>query len=163
MLKAHKDLAISCDVPEDNIFICKNGDTVIMDKNGCHKGKRVQAGDVYVDGSRVGDIGSVVIKDRKLMSKDGVLIAILNIDPIKHTLLIKPNITTRGFVLVNENTSLIREIENKVSEIVNKALNGRYNVIDLKNQVILELNMFINEKTGRRPMILPVIMEVKNK
>ena len=75
--------------------------------------------------------------------------------------MIKPNITTRGFVLVNENASLIREIEYKVTEIVNKALNGRYNVTDIKNQVILELNMFINEKTGRRPMILPVIMEVK--
>ena len=103
----------------------------------------------------------VVIKDRKLMSKDGVLIAILNIDVNKHSLLIKPNITTRGFVLVNENASLIREIENKVSEIVNKSLSGKYNVIDIKNQVILELNMFINEKTGRRPMILPVIMEIK--
>ena len=161
MLKAHKDLAVSCDVPENNIFICKNGDVVLMDKNGCRRGKRVQAGDVYVDGSRIGDIGSVVIKDRKLMSKDGVLIAILNIDVNKHSLLIKPNITTRGFVLVNENASLIREIENKASEIVNKSLNGKYNVIDIKNQVILELNMFINEKTGRRPMILPVIMEVK--
>ena len=75
--------------------------------------------------------------------------------------MIKPNITTRGFVLVNENASLIREIEYKVTEIVNKALNGRYNITDIKNQVILELNMFINEKTGRRPMILPVIMEVK--
>ncbi len=161
MLKAHKDLAVSCDVPENNIFICKNGDVVLMDKNGCRRGRRITAGDVYVDGSRIGDIGSVVIKDRKLMSKDGVLIAILNIDVNKQTLLIKPNITTRGFVLVNENASLIREIENKVSEIVNKSLSGKYNVIDIKNQVILELNMFINERTGRRPMILPVIMEIK--
>ena len=110
---------------------------------------------------RIGDIGSVVIKDRKLMSKDGVLVAILNIDPDKHTLLIKPNITTRGFVLVNENADLIREIENKVAEIVNKSLSNKYSITDLKNQIILELNLFINEKTGRRPMILPVIMEVK--
>ena len=62
---------------------------VIMDKDGCHRGKRVTAGDVYVDGSRIGDIGSIVIKDRKLMSKDGVLVTILNIDPSKHQLLIK--------------------------------------------------------------------------
>lgn len=161
MLKEHVDLAVSCGVLEENTFICKNGDVIILDNDGCHRGKRVQAGDVYVDGSRIGDIGSVVIKDRKLMSKDGVLVTILNIDPETHTLLIKPNITTRGFVLVNENAELIKEIENKVTEIVNKSLNGRYNVTDIKNQVILELNMFINEKTGRRPMILPVIMEVK--
>ena len=161
MLKTHVDLAKQCDIPENHTFICENGDVVILDNEGCHRGKRVQAGDIYVDGSRIGDIGSVVIKDRKLMSKDGVLVAIINIDPDKHALLIKPNITTRGFVLVNENADLIREIENKVSEIVNKSLSSKYSITDLKNQIILELNLFINEKTGRRPMILPVIMEVK--
>lgn len=161
MLKTHHDLAISCDIPEDKIFICQNGDVINIDQDGCHRGKRVQAGDIYVDGSRIGDIGSVVIKDRKLMSKDGVLVTILNIDPENHSLLIKPNITTRGFVLVNENADLIHQIENKVADIVNKFLANKYNLTDLKNQVILELNLFINEKTGRRPMILPVIMEVK--
>ena len=163
MLKQHVDLAKLCDIPEENTFICQNGDVVIMDSEGVRRGKRVQAGDIYVDGSRIGDIGSVVIKDRKLMSKDGVLVTILNIDPTKHTLLIKPNITTRGFVLVNENADLIREIENKVAEIVTRTLAGKYNITDLKNQIILELNLFINEKTGRRPMILPVIMEVTKK
>lgn len=161
MLKAHSNLAVSCGVKEENIFICKNGDSLIMDDEGVRFGKRVPAGDIYVDGSRIGDIGSVVIKDRKLMSKDGVLVTILNIDSTNRTLLIKPNITTRGFVLVNENAELIKEIENKVTEIVNHALAGKFNLTDLKNQVILELNMFINEKTGRRPMILPVIMDVK--
>lgn len=160
MLKEHQNLAISCGIPEDHTFICKNGDVVIMDNEGVHRGKRVQAGDVYVDGSRIGDIGSVVIKDRKLMSKDGVLVTIVNIDTVNHNLLIKPNITTRGFVLVNENAELIHEIEAKVAEIVNRALSGKYNLTDLKNQIILELNLFINEKMGRRPMILPVIMEV---
>lgn len=161
MLKEHSDLAVSCGVKEDNIFICKNGDVLLMDDTGVHRGKSVAAGDVYVDGSRIGDIGSVVIKDRKIMSNDGVLVTILNINPEKHQLLIKPNITTRGFVLVNENTNLIKEIEKKVAEIVNKSLSDKYSVTDIKNQVILELNMFINEKTGRRPMILPVIMEVR--
>lgn len=161
MLKKHADLAALCDVPAENTFICSNGDVIELENGIVKRGKRVPAGDVYVDGSRIGDIGSVVIKDRSLMSKDGVLVTILNIDPSTHTLLIKPNITTRGFVLVNENGELIREIENKVAEIVNKALQGKYNVVDIKNQVILELNMFINNKTGRRPMILPVIMEVK--
>ena len=161
MLKKHTDLAISCGMPPENTFVCMNGESVELSPEGVKKGKRIQAGDIYVDGSRIGDIGSVVIKDRKLMSKDGVLVTILNIDPNTHTLLIKPNITTRGFVLVNESAELIKEIETKVTEIVTKALQGRYNVLDIKNQVILELNMFINQKTGRRPMILPVIMEVR--
>ena len=95
------------------------------------------------------------------MSNDGVLIVILNIDSKKNQLLIKPNITTRGFILVNENQELIKEIENKASEIVTSVLSKRYNITDLKNQVILDLNTFINQKTGRRPIILPVIMDVK--
>ncbi len=162
MLKTHGDLAIDCGIPKENIFICKNGDTVELTKDGARLGKKVQAGDVYVDGSRIGDIGSVVIKDRKLMSQDGILVTILNINPITRELLIKPNITTRGFVLVNENTGLINKIENKVTEIVNRTIKNSYNYIDLKNQIILELNPFINELTGRRPIILPVIMEVKD-
>ena len=162
MLKTHGDLAIDCGIPKENIFICKNGDTVELTKDGARLGKRVQAGDVYVDGSRIGDIGSVVIKDRKLMSQDGILVTILNINPITRELLIKPNITTRGFVLVNENTGLINKIENKVTEIVNRTIKNSYNYIDLKNQIILELNPFINELTGRRPIILPVIMEAKD-
>ena len=161
-IKNHGDLAIDCGIPKENIFICKDGDSVELTKDGARLGKRVQAGDVYVDGSRIGDIGSVVIKDRKLMSQDGILVTILNINPTTRELLIKPNITTRGFVLVNENTGLINKIENKVTEIVNRTIKNSYNYIDLKNQIILELNPFINELTGRRPIILPVIMEVKD-
>ena len=141
MLKTHGDLAIDCGIPKENIFICKNGDSVELTKDGARLGKRVQAGDVYVDGSRIGDIGSVVIKDRKLMSQDGILVTILNINPTTRELLIKPNITTRGFVLVNENTGLINKIENKVTEIVNRTIKNSYNYIDLKNQIILELNL----------------------
>ncbi len=161
MLKKHRDLAIMCDIPSDNVFIMKNGDVLDITKNGAIVNRKVQAGDIYVDGSRIGDVGSIVIKDRKLMSNDGILVTIINVDPIKKELLIKPNITTRGFILVNENGELIHEIEKKVSEIVRNSLATGYSYINLKNQIILELNPFINNITGRRPIILPVIMEVK--
>ncbi len=162
MLKKHADLGQMCGIPRDKIFICKNGDTVILDNNGAHMGQPVQAGDVYVDGSRIGDIGSIVIKDRKLMSNDGILLVILNINPFTKKLLIKPNVTTRGFVMVNENSELINKIERKITYIVNTTLeNNNYNYTDLKNQIILELHPYINELTGRHPIILPVIMEVK--
>ena len=162
MLKTHGDLAIDCGIPKENIFICKNGDSVELTKDGARLGKRIQAGDVYVDGSRIGDIGSVVIKDRKLMSQDGILVTILNINPTTRELLIKPNITTRGFILVNENAELIKNIEDKVNGVVRESLKNGYSYVDLKNQIILELSPFINELTGRRPIIIPVIMEVKN-
>ena len=163
MLKEQKNTAIECDVKEENIFILKNGESIELSKDGIKKGKTYPAGDIYVDGSRVGGVRSVVIKDRKLMSKDGILIAIINLDVNKKELLLHPNVTTRGFVLVNENTELILNISKKIESIVNNYLttNQKYNFIDLKNQIILELNPFINELTGRRPIVLPVIMEIK--
>ena len=162
MLKCHADIGVSCGIPKENTFILENGDTLELRDGIVTKGPRVQAGDVYVDGSRIGDIGSIIIKDRKLMSKDGILVTILNINPLTRELLIKPNITTRGFVLVNENADLIQKIERKVSEIVNNSLSSNaYSYTDLRNQIILELHPFISELTGRHPIILPVIMEVK--
>ena len=95
------------------------------------------------------------------MSKDGILVTILNLDKKTHQLLIKPNITTRGFVMVNDNKALIQDIENKVSEITNNAVKNKTNITDLKNMIILELSMYINKLTGRRPMVLPVVMEVE--
>lgn len=163
MLKGAVDLAVECDIKKENTFVLKNGDALSLtpDKKVIYAGE-VPGGDVYVDGSRVGDVGSTVIKDRKLMSKDGILMTILNINPLTRQLLLKPNVTTRGFVLVNESLSLIQEIERKVESIVKDALSkGPYNYVDIKNQIILELNPFINEKTGRRPIIFPVIMEVR--
>lgn len=162
MLKQHKDLAVSCGMDPDKVFIMSNGEELILDDKGAHKGNTIQAGDVYVDGSRIGDVGSVVIKDRKLMSKDGILVTILNINTKTKELLIKPNVTTRGFVLVNENAELIQKIEHKIAEITKNVLKDKpYSYIDLKNQIILELSPYINNLTGRRPIILPVIMEIK--
>lgn len=161
MLKRHAEIGIDCGVKQENTFICSNGDVLELLNGTVKKNGTVQAGDVYVDGSRVGDIGSVVIKDRKLMSQDGILITILNINTLTRKLLLKPNVTARGFVLVNENQELMNKIEKKIAEVVNNFLaKGPYTYTDLKNQIILELLPFINNLTGRKPIILPVIMEV---
>ena len=164
MLKQHADTGVLCGVKKENCFILQNGESLVMDKDGIRKGPVVTAGDVYVDGSRIGDIGSVVIKDRKLMSRDGILVTILNINPMTKKLLLKPNVTTRGFVLFNENTELIQAIEKKIFDVTIHYLNNNnYNYVDLRNTIILELHPFINNLTGRRPIILPVIMEINNK
>ena len=161
MLKRHTEIAEACGVPKENTFICKNGDGINIKDGIVTRGETIKSGDVYVDGSRIGDVGSKIIKDRKLMSNDGILVTILNINTLTRKLLIKPNVTTRGFIMVNENPELINKIEKKITEIVNNFLsNSTYNYTDLKNQIILELYPFINDLTGRRPIILPVIMEV---
>ena len=161
MLKRHTEIGVLCGIKPENTFICSNGDVIELLNGEVRKNGTVQAGDVYVDGLRVGDIGSIVIKDRKLMSQDGILITILNINTLTRKLLLKPNVTARGFVLVNENQELMQKIERKISEIVNNFLSkSPYTYTDLKNQIILELLPFINNLTGRKPIILPVIMEI---
>ena len=162
MLMSHKSLAEDCDIPSENIFICKNGDVVELTNDGAKKQGQVQAGDVYVDGSRIGDVGSSIIKERKLMSRDGILLAIININPLTKQLLLKPNVTTRGFVMVNENADLSKKNKKKVTSIVRESLShNNYSYLDLKNQIILDLSPYISALTGRHPMILPVIMEVR--
>ncbi len=162
MLKAHQDLAIDCDIPKEKTFLLQNGDALSLNKKGIRKLGNVGADDVYVDGNRIGDIGNVVIKDRKIMANDGILVAISNINMETHKLLGKVNITTRGFILVNENEELLREIEDVTTNTINKELtkkNVNYN--ELKSQIISNILTFVYEKTGRRPIILPVILDVK--
>ena len=162
MLMSHKALAEDCGIPSDHIFICENGDTIELTNDSVKKGEPVESGDVYVDGSRIGGISSTVIKERKIMSHDGILLAIVNVNPLTKELLIKPNVTTRGFVMVNENADLIDKIEKKVSSIVRDCFSkGNYSYTDLKGQIILDLSPYISALTGRHPMILPIIMEVR--
>lgn len=163
MLKAHADLAIACDIPRENTFIMQNGEVLSMLNGKVRKDRSFPCYDVYVDGNRIGDIGNVVIKDRKIMANDGILVVICNINQSKKQLLGKVNITTRGFVLVNENEELLKEIENKAFSVIIKELkNKKFNYVELKNQIINEISPFILERTGRKPIVLPVIMDIKD-
>lgn len=163
MLKTHCDLAIDCDIPKENTFILANGDILNLNKDNIVKHGKVPAEDIYVDGSRIGDVGSTVIKDRKLMSSNGILVIIANIDIKNRKLLNKPMITTRGYILVNENEILIRQIEKNTGLIIeNKLKNKSLNYNDLKSELINGLIPFLSEKTGRIPIILPIIMDIKN-
>lgn len=161
MLKAHADLGVLCDIPKENTFVLKNGDVLSLQNGKVFKSNSFPVNDIYVDGNRIGDVGAVIIKDRKMMSTDGVLVVILNIDLKNKKLLLEPNITTRGFIIVNENQELIKNLQAKVKEITLKELsNNKFNYTDLKNIIILELNSYIIELTGRRPIILPMILEL---
>lgn len=162
MLKAHCDLAIDCDVPKENTFILANGDVLNITKDNVVKEGRVPAEDIYVDGSRIGDVGNMVIKDRKLMSSNGILVIIANIDLHNKKLLNKPLVTTRGYILVNENEALIKQIEKTAGYIIETKLKSKLvNYNDLKTELINGLIPFLADKTGRIPIILPIIMDVK--
>ena len=162
MLKKHRDLAVDCDIPKENTFILGNGDVLALSKDKVYLKEHINAEDIYVDGNRIGETGNIVIKDRKIMANDGILVAICNINISEHKLLGRINITTRGFILVNENEELLKEIEEVATVAVNKELSKQtVNYNDLKGQLITEILSFVYEKTGRRPIILPVILDIK--
>ncbi|MBQ8219519.1 MAG: ribonuclease J [Bacilli bacterium] len=163
MLKTHTDIAQECNIPKQNTFILSNGDLLNINKDGIKKQGHIQAGEIYVDGSRIGDVSNVVLKDRTLMSNNGILAIIVNIDTKKKILLNTPLITTRGYILVNESIELIKEIENYCKKIINNKLKEKnVNFSDIKNELINNLMPFLSEKTGRVPIILPIIMDIKS-
>ena len=163
MLKMHADLGVMCGVEKGNTFVLENGDVLSLKNNELYRDGKVQAGEVYVDGSRIGDVGNAVIKDRILMSNNGILVIIANIDTHNKVLMGSPAITTRGYILVNENIDLIRDIQHSAEEIINKELKKKvFNFNDMKSEMINGLMPILSDKTGRVPIILPIVMEVKS-
>ena len=162
MLKKQANIGINCGIHKENTFILKNGDTLVLKDHVITRGDSYSGQDVYVDGNRIGEIGSAVIKDRQIMAKDGILVVIVNVNMKKRQLLITPNITTRGFILVNENEELIHKIESKAEEIIREdLLNPKTTFAILKTDITETLHPFINNLTGRKPIILPIILDIK--
>ena len=161
MLKRHADIGVLCGIPKENTFVLGNGDILSMYKGKIKREGSIPADDIYVDGNRIGDIGAAVIKDRKIMSNDGIIVVIVNIDVNKKQILGRINITTRGFVQVNENEELLRNLEIVSKKAIQEKLKGYLNYSDIKNEIITKLSSYTYEKTGRKPIILPVIMDIK--
>ena len=155
MLKQHADLGVECDIPKKNTFVLGNGDVLSMYKGKIERDGTVQAGDVYVDGNRIGDVGGAVIKDRKIMANDGIVIVICNIDTKKKMLLSNPNITTRGFVLVNDNIALLHDLEHISKRAIELTLKDRVNYSDMKSAIMTELTSYIYEKNRKKTNYSP--------
>ena len=154
-------MAIECDIPRENTFILGNGDVLIMKKGEIRHGGKVPAGDVYVDGNRIGDISNAVMKDRKVMANDCIIVVIANIDNKTNKLLGNPNIITRGFVLVNDNIELLKKLERLSKDAITKVIKTDINYSEIKSEIINTISNYVNTHTGRKPIILPVIMNVK--
>ena len=162
MLKSHADIATMCGVDKDNTFILQNGDSLILNNHVITQGPSIKQDDIYVDGEHANEIASQVIRDRKIMAADGILVIIANIDMKNKKLLIKPAITTRGFIQVNKNEELLKMIEVKASlSIIDKLKEPNINFNDIKAYLSLQISSYINELTGRHPIILPIILDIK--
>ena len=161
MLKSHGDLAIMCGIPKENVFILDNGDSLILDKGKIYPGEKVKMDEIYIDGNNASEVASQVLRDRKIMASDGILVIVANIDMKNKKLLSKPNIVTRGFIQVNENEELIRMIEIKSSLLITDKLKEQTTFTDLKSFLQTNINSYIIELTGRKPIILPIILDIK--
>ena len=159
MLKKHADIGVICGIPRQNTFVLGNGDVLSMYKGVVKKAGTIQASDVYVDGNRVGETSTAVMRDRRVMANDGIVIVIANLDTVNNKLLGNPNITTRGFVLVNESQELLKELEDIAAKAINSKLKKTY--AEIKAEIVNDLSTYILELTGRKPIILPVIMDIK--
>lgn len=161
MLVKHKQLAIAAGIPEKNIYITEIGDVLEFNAKGVRKAGKVPSGIVLVDGLGVGDVGNIVLRDRRQLSEDGILIVVVTMKKTDRSIMRGPDIITRGFVYVRESEDLIGEATDKVREALEFC--RKENISDwstIKNNIRDVLYRFLYEKTKRRPMILPIIMEV---
>ncbi|MCU5506149.1 ribonuclease J [Bacillus cereus] len=157
MLKKH----VECGVPIENCFIMDNGQILEISKGEASiSSKTIPSQAVYVDGSGIGDIGNIVLR-RRILSEEGIIIISLNLDCKQKRLISQPAIVTRGFVYMRESEVLMKEIENVVFECITSLLNeGIVSWAQIKQTLVDVLGSFLFSKIGRRPMILPIIMEV---
>ncbi|WP_366921741.1 ribonuclease J [Metallumcola ferriviriculae] len=162
MLVKHSNLAQDLGIPSENIFVGENGLILEFSKKRGRIAGRVASGRVLVDGLGVGDVGNIVLRDRKQLSQDGILIVVLTLDKNKGAVVAGPDIVSRGFVYVRESEELLEEAKERVSQALEKCC-SKNNAADwsaIKYSVRDTLGKFLFEKTHRRPMILPIIMEV---
>lgn len=160
-LVLHKRLAEDMGIPPENSFVLTNGSVLELGPNGAKVTGNVQAGQVLVDGLGVGDVGNIVLRDRKHLAQDGLIIIVITIDGEKKELASKPDVISRGFVYVREAEQLIEEIRNISAESVEESI-SRKNMdwTLMKNNIKSSVAGYIYDRTKRKPMILPIIEEV---
>lgn len=159
MLKVHTDLAEQCGVSKENSFVLENGDVLALTKDSARVAGHFAADDIYVDGNGIGDIGNVVLRDRKILSEEGLVVVVATIDMKKRQILSGPDLLSRGFVYMRESGELINEGRKRLYHTINRALkNEKVSEAKLKEAIINDLQDFLFEKTERHPMILPMLV-----
>lgn len=161
MLTAHAKVAKTCGIPVDHIYIPEKGEVIEIKDGGLEFGAKVPAGNVLIDGIGVGDVGNIVLRDRRLLSQDGILIVVVTLNKRDKKIAAGPEIISRGFVYVRESEKLMEESTQRVRDIVEKTISkDSFDWTTLKQEMRETLNQYLYEKTKRRPMILPIIMEI---
>lgn len=161
-LAAHRELALDMGIEDRDIFISDIGKVLEIDAKGARFAGTVPAGKVLVDGYGVGDVGNIVLRDRRHLAQDGLIVVVASVDTDSGLLLSGPDVVSRGFVYVRESEELMDEVRAIAAEAINRCLDAGSPVdrMHLKNSVKDDLSKFLYAKTKRKPMVLPVIMNI---
>jgi ribonuclease J len=159
-LAFHAELARSVGIPKNNIFVMEDGDILELDAQGGKMTGKITSGNVYVDGLSVGDIGSVVLRDRRMLSRDGIVMVIIAVNRQTGKLIGHPDIVSRGFVDTKEAKAMIEESRQLVAQVLDHGRDRPAEWGFINTKVRDTLNKFYYEQTKRRPMILPFMVKV---
>ena len=160
-LQKHANLAVSMGMDRKNIVIVENGASFEISNNGIKKVANVPAGQVFVDGLGVGDVGSIVIRDRKHLAEDGIIIVVAAIDSSSHMLISGPDVVSRGFVFVREAEELMDEARTTAFNTINRCFDRNIREWGtIKSRIRDDVSKLMYERTKRSPMILPILMEI---
>ncbi|ALX47335.1 ribonuclease J1 [Lentibacillus amyloliquefaciens] len=161
MLKEHLKLGEACGIDPNNSFVMDNGDVLALGSDNAMIAGKTPSGSVYVDGSGIGDIGNIVLRDRRILSEEGLVMVVVSINMKEFKIASGPDIISRGFVYMRESEDLINEAQKLVAKHLEKVMERRTSQwSEIKNEITDTIAPFLFEKTKRRPMILPIIMEI---
>ncbi|UJL47795.1 ribonuclease J1 [Virgibacillus sp. NKC19-16] len=161
MLKEHLKLSDATGIDPTHSFVMDNGDVLALGKDNAIIAGKIPSGSIYVDGSGIGDIGNIVLRDRRILSEEGLVIVVVSINMKEFKIASGPDIISRGFVYMRESEDLINEAQKKVSAHLEKVMERRTTQwSEIKNEITDTIAPFLHDKTKRRPMVLPIIMEI---
>lgn len=161
LLDRHAELAEEVGIAPDRIFLTNKGDVLTYDQGEFHVGEHLDVGNTMIDGTGIGDIGNIVLRDRRVLSEDGIFVVVATIDRKKKKIVARPQITSRGFVFVKTNHQLMKQSADLVEKVVQDNLDQKeFDWGHLKQDVREKVNRFLFDQTKRHPVILPVIMEI---
>ncbi len=161
MLKIHTRLAQNCDVPKENCYILENGDVLALTHDSARIAGHFNADDVYIDGSGIGDIGNVVLRDRRILSEEGLVVVVATIDMKNREVLSGPDLLSRGFIYMRESGELINKGRKQVFRSIKRTLkNEKISETMLKDAIVSDLQSFLFEQTERHPLIIPMLVTV---
>lgn len=162
MLKQHASYAVETGVDPKNIFICSNGDAVVLrNEEVFMSDTRIPTDDIYVDGNDATGLSTSVLRDRKILGDNGLVSVIVTIDSRYNKILCRPSIVSRGFVFIKENQTLLKEAEMIVYDALKKTMQNKTTFGELKNSIRSSLEPFLYQKTRRNPIVVPVILNQK--